>query len=61
MIAFLQLDKQVGTSGCAGILIPGMTARIMKPDGSLAGLCEPGELHLRSPALAIGYLDNPIA
>ncbi|KAI0717915.1 hypothetical protein C8T65DRAFT_105329 [Cerioporus squamosus] len=61
MIAFLQLDKQVGTLGCAGILLPGMTARVVRPDGTLAGFSEPGELHLRSAAFATGYFDNSAA
>ncbi|RPD61672.1 amp dependent CoA ligase [Lentinus tigrinus ALCF2SS1-7] len=61
MISFLQLDRRIGTLGCAGILIPGMTARLVRPDGTFAGYGEPGELHLRSPALAMGYFDNPTA
>ncbi len=61
MVAYLQLDKQVGTLGCAGILLPGITARVVRPDGTLAGLGELGELYVKGPSLAIGYLDNPAA
>ena len=52
MIAMCQLDERIGTPGCAGFLIPGMEARVVKADGTLAQFGEPGELHLRSPSLA---------
>jgi len=45
-------------SDSVGILYPGIEARIVRPDGSLAGLNEPGELHLRGPAMALGYKGN---
>nr|WHF58352.1 4-coumarate:CoA ligase [Ganoderma lucidum] len=61
MITFCQLDKRIGTPGCAGLLIPGVEARVVKVDGTLAQFGEPGELHLRSPALSLGYYDNPTA
>lgn len=41
--------------------MPGITARIVKPDGSLAGFNEPGELIVKCPATAIGYYNNPKA
>lgn len=44
--------------GSAGILLPGMEARILHPDGSDAEVNEPGELWLRSRATALGYWDN---
>ena len=60
-ITFLQLDRQVGTPGSAGVLLPGLVARVVKADGSLAGLNELGELQVKAPSTAIGYLDNPTA
>lgn len=44
--------------GSTGILLPGMEARILRPDGSDTELNEPGELWIRSGATALGYWDN---
>jgi len=41
-----------------GILFPGLEARIVRPDGSLAGPNEPGELLLRGSLVALGYKGN---
>ena len=46
-------------SGSAGQLIPGIAARVEKPDGTLAEFDEPGELVVRTPSLALGYAGNP--
>ncbi|KAH9478626.1 4-coumarate--CoA ligase 2 [Psilocybe cubensis] len=45
----------------SGVLAPGISARVVKPDGSLAGYDEEGELQLRTPAVAMGYLNNEAA
>ncbi|KAG2123812.1 hypothetical protein DEU56DRAFT_983721 [Suillus clintonianus] len=44
--------------GSAGILVPGVEARIVRPDGSLAGPNEPGELLVRGGCVALGYKGN---
>ncbi|KAF7357705.1 Acetyl-CoA synthetase-like protein [Mycena venus] len=41
-----------------GELAPGVRARIVKSDGTLAGYNEPGELLLKTPAAALGYFGN---
>lgn len=41
-----------------GILAPGVEGRVVRHDGTLAGYDEEGELHVRTPAAASGYLDN---
>ncbi|KAJ6521966.1 amp dependent CoA ligase [Mycena vulgaris] len=41
-----------------GELAPGVVARILKPDGTLAGYNEAGELLLKTPAAALGYFGN---
>lgn len=47
-----------GVPGSVGILMPGVEARILREDGSEAGLNEPGELWLRSGGVALGYKNN---
>ncbi|KAG1732415.1 uncharacterized protein EDB91DRAFT_1302477 [Suillus paluster] len=44
--------------GSVGILVPGVEACIVRPDGSLAGPNEPGELLVRGGATALGYRGN---
>jgi long-subunit acyl-CoA synthetase (AMP-forming) len=44
--------------GSVGILFPGVEARIVRPDGSLAGPNEPGELLLRGALVSLGYKGN---
>ncbi|KAJ7855944.1 amp dependent CoA ligase [Mycena olivaceomarginata] len=46
------------TSGSAGTLLPGIQARVVKSDGTLAGYNEPGEFVIKSPSLALGYYKN---
>ncbi|KAI0046627.1 phenylacetyl-CoA ligase [Auriscalpium vulgare] len=52
---------KVGSSGSAGILLPGVKMRIVKADGSLARNNEPGELFVHSPSNALRYHQNPKA
>lgn len=44
--------------GSIGILFPGVEAKIVRPDGSLASPNEAGELLVRGGAAALGYRDN---
>ncbi|KAG2362830.1 hypothetical protein BDR07DRAFT_1357078 [Suillus spraguei] len=44
--------------GSAGILVPGVEARVVRPDGSLAGPNEPGELFIRGGSMVLGYKGN---
>ncbi|KAF9016512.1 acetyl-CoA synthetase-like protein, partial [Hymenopellis radicata] len=44
-----------------GVLAPGAAGRVVKADGTLAGYNEEGELYIRTPAAAIGYLHNDAA
>ncbi|KAG1818632.1 uncharacterized protein BJ212DRAFT_1346462 [Suillus subaureus] len=44
--------------GSVGILLPGVEARIIRPDGSLASPNEAGELLVRGGAAALGYREN---
>ncbi|OSC99662.1 amp dependent CoA ligase [Trametes coccinea BRFM310] len=61
VVTFPQTDRRLGSLGSGGVLLPGCTARVVKPDGSLAGLGETGELIVSSPSIALGYFNNPQA
>lgn len=55
---FPRVDMKIGTLGSSGMLLPGHTARIRKPDGTWAGFNESGELYTKGPSMALYYLDN---
>lgn len=48
-------------AGSIGMLLPGVEARVVREDGRLAALNEPGELYVRSRSVALGYWKNPKA
>ncbi|KAH9915874.1 amp dependent CoA ligase [Fomitopsis serialis] len=51
-------DQRVGTLGSAGVLIPGVAARVVRPDGTDCAPDEPGQFLVKVPSLALGYLNN---
>ncbi|KAF9219269.1 acetyl-CoA synthetase-like protein [Gyrodon lividus] len=57
-ICMFSTDSKLGVPGSAGRLIPGVVARVVKDDGTLAGYNEPGELRVKMPSLALGYWNN---
>ncbi|KAJ7751240.1 amp dependent CoA ligase [Mycena maculata] len=57
-ISLMGGQQAMGTPGCAGQLIPGVVARVMRPDGSLCKEGETGELVVTGPSMALGYLNN---
>ncbi|KAF5382321.1 hypothetical protein D9757_008482 [Collybiopsis confluens] len=52
------IENRRGIPGGAGKLMPGIRARIVKPDGSLGTYDEVGELWIWSPSNALGYYNN---
>lgn len=58
IISMPRLDLKFGTPGSSGILIPGVTARVVRQDGTLVPRNESGELVVTGPAIALGYLNN---
>ncbi|KAG1739780.1 hypothetical protein EDD22DRAFT_1008313 [Suillus occidentalis] len=48
------VNQKIGVPASAGRLLPGVVARVVKPDGSLAGFNEPGELRVKTHSLALG-------
>lgn len=57
-ISMMPLSQKVGTLGSAGQLLSGVRARVIKPDGTLAGVGEPGELVVTGPSMALRYSNN---
>ncbi|KII86637.1 hypothetical protein PLICRDRAFT_177391 [Plicaturopsis crispa FD-325 SS-3] len=57
-VCMMPVSKKHATVGSAGQIIPGTVVRVVKPDGSLAGVDEPGELVVRGPSMALGYANN---
>jgi long-subunit acyl-CoA synthetase (AMP-forming) len=48
----------IGVLGSVGTLAPGTSAKVVKRDGSLAGVGEPGELYVKGPQVTLGYYKN---
>ncbi|KAF9465774.1 hypothetical protein BDZ94DRAFT_303366 [Collybia nuda] len=57
-VAMISGSQKRGPLGSGGQLLPGIQARVIRADGSLAGYGEEGELIVKGPAAALGYLDN---
>ncbi|KAI6030528.1 hypothetical protein F5J12DRAFT_801095 [Pisolithus orientalis] len=57
-IALCPLETKTDLSGSSGVLLPGISARVERPDRSLADWGELGELVIKSPALALGYTND---
>lgn len=55
------LEPKHSRLNSSGVLAPGVRARVVKPDGTLAGYDEEGELQIRTPAIATGYLNDETA
>lgn len=55
------LSQKVGTLGSCGQLVAGTSAKIVKPDGSLAGVGESGELWVKGGQVVLGYYRNAAA
>jgi 4-coumarate--CoA ligase len=57
-VTMVPLSQKIGTLGGAGQLIPGVRARVVKVDGTLAKVGESGELYVKTPSLALRYKNN---
>jgi 4-coumarate--CoA ligase len=57
-ITMFSPDTKLGVPGSAGRLVPGIIAKVVKNDGTLAGFNEPGELQVKMPSVALGYVNN---
>lgn len=60
-IAMLSPDIKISTPGSAGLLLPGVMAKVIKADGSLGKEGEQGELVIAGPGMALEYYSNPTA
>ncbi|KAH9480170.1 putative 4-coumarate--CoA ligase 3 [Psilocybe cubensis] len=52
------ITRKRGVSGSSGHLLPGIVARVVKQDGTLADYGEAGELIVWTPSVALGYANN---
>ncbi|KAL1681237.1 hypothetical protein EV122DRAFT_261400 [Schizophyllum commune] len=57
-ISMVPPSQKIGTPGASGMIIEGATVRILKPDGTYAKEGELGEILVRAPSNALGYLNN---
>ncbi|KAJ8581986.1 acetyl-CoA synthetase-like protein [Rhizopogon salebrosus TDB-379] len=57
-ITMFSPDTKLGVPGSAGRLVPGIIAKVVKSDGTMAGFNEPGELQVKMPSVALGYVNN---
>jgi 4-coumarate--CoA ligase len=57
-VSMFPASQRLGTLGSAGQLVPGVRARVIKSDGTVAGYGEEGELHVTGPQMALHYLNN---
>jgi 4-coumarate--CoA ligase len=57
-ITMKPLCQKVGTFVSAGQLLSVVRARVIKADGTLAGVGEPGELFVTGPSMALRYLND---
>jgi len=55
------VTPKIGAFGSGGQLLPGVRARVVKPDGTFANVGETGELVVQSAAMALGYFNDPEA
>ncbi|KAI0270029.1 amp dependent CoA ligase [Gloeopeniophorella convolvens] len=61
VVSMFPISQKIGTPGGAGTLLPGIRARVVKPDGSLAKRGEQGEMYVTGPSMALGYYGNEAA
>lgn len=57
VVSMMSHKQKIGT-GSVGYLLPGVVARVIKDDGTLARAGEPGELVVSGPSMALGYTNN---
>ncbi|KAM6501710.1 phenylacetyl-CoA ligase [Amanita muscaria] len=60
-VSITPVNQKVGTLGSGGQLLSGTTAKVVKPDGTLAKVGEPGELYVHGGQVTLGYYQNPTA
>jgi acyl-CoA synthetase (AMP-forming)/AMP-acid ligase II len=58
VISLFPPSQRIGTPGSAEVFIPGIRARMVKPDGSLAKSGEHGELYITGPSMALRYYNE---
>lgn len=57
-LCMLPPTSRLGKIGSAGQLLPGVKARVVRPNGTLAGEGEQGELIVKGPSMALRYYND---
>ncbi|KAI5124184.1 hypothetical protein M0805_000989 [Coniferiporia weirii] len=57
-VSMIPITQHIGTPGSAGQLVPGVIARVVRADGTVADYDEEGELQVRGPQMALRYTNN---
>lgn len=60
-VSMVPPNVKMGAVGSAGRLLPGVVAKVVRQDGSLANEGEQGELVVTGPSMALGYYNNEAA
>ena len=60
-LAKFPISRKTAVPGSVGRLAPGTSAKVVKADGTLAGVGETGELLVHGPQIVRGYYRNPKA
>ena len=57
-VSMFPWHQKLGTLGSAGQLVPGVRAKVVKENGSLATYGEQGELIVTGPSMALRYAND---
>ncbi|OCH94731.1 phenylacetyl-CoA ligase [Obba rivulosa] len=60
-VSMTSVSQRMAIPGSSGLLLPGISTRVMTEDGCVAAPGEQGELWIKGPSMAMGYADDQTA